>query len=147
MPVYVVSGLLIVFAAFFVYEMLTYDPRANAPAAEPISELAYVERVNTLLEGADPVHGAALIETYQCVVCHRIGAANNVAPAFVGVAERAASRRAPMPAASYLYESITNPSAYIVEGFANAMIQDFAQRLSDRELGDIIAYLLTPEAH
>ncbi len=88
-----------------------------------------------------------LVETYQCIACHRIGAANGVAPAYEGIAARAAARRPPMPAASYIYESITNPSAYIVEGYVNSMIQDFAQRLSDQELGDIIAYLLTPEAH
>ncbi len=146
-PVYVVIGLLIVFAAFFVYELLSYDPSATAPAEEPVSEMAYAERLDALLPGADPANGAVLIETYGCIACHRLGAANNVAPSYEGIAQRAAERRPPMPAAAYIYESIVNPSAYIVDGYPNSMIQNFATQLSDRELGDIIAYLLTPEAH
>lgn len=146
-PVYVVIGLLIVFAAFFVYELLSYDPTATAPAAEPVSETAYAEQVAELLTDADPANGAVLIETYGCIACHRLGAANNIAPSYEGIAARAAERRPPMPAAAYIYESIVNPSAYVVEGYPNSMIQNFATQLSDRELGDIIAYLLTPEAH
>jgi mono/diheme cytochrome c family protein len=65
----------------------------------------------------------------------------------VGIAERAAARRPPLAAAAYIYESITHPTAYIVEGFSGAMPQNYPERLSERELGDIIAYLLTPDAH
>jgi hypothetical protein len=71
-----------------------------------------------------------------------------MAPAFVGIAERAATRRPPLTAAAYIYESITNPSAFIAPGQYNAaMPENFRERLSDRELGDIIAFLLTPDAH
>ncbi|MFN8529433.1 MAG: c-type cytochrome [Anaerolineae bacterium] len=147
LPIYVLIGLVIVFAGFVLYEMMTYDPRHASPTPEAVTETSYVDIVSGLLEGADPARGAQLIEQYGCVACHRAGAANNIAPAFVGIAERAPTRRPPMPASSYLYESITNPSAFVVEGFNNVMIPNFRERLSDRELGDIIAYLLTPEAH
>jgi hypothetical protein len=44
----------------------------------------------------------------------------------------------------YLYTSITNPNAYIVEGYQpNVMIQTYGQTLSDQDLADILAYLLT----
>ncbi len=81
------------------------------------------------------------------MACHRLGVASKIAPTFEGIAERAASRRAPLTAAAYIYESITHPTAYVVEGFQPAMPQNFSERLTDRELGDIIAYLLTTSAH
>jgi len=62
-------------------------------------------------------------------------------------AARAAERRPPMPAAAYLYESIINPSVYIVEGYADAMAQDYAQIIPDGDMGDILAYLLSADAN
>lgn len=148
MPIYIVIGLIVVFAGFVVYETLTYDPRVVAEAtSEPISADEYDTIVAGLLDGSDPARGAQLIEQYGCVACHRAGAENNIAPSYVGIAERAATRRPPMSAQSYIYQSIVYPSAYVVEGYNNIMIPNFRERLSDRELGDIIAYLLTPDAH
>ncbi|MDX2160684.1 MAG: c-type cytochrome [bacterium] len=147
LPIYLVIGLIVVFGVFFLVELLTYDPRTQAAPEEPLSETAYVERVAALLEGADATNGAQLIQTYGCAACHITGAANNVAPSFVGLVERAAERRPPMPAASYIYESIVNPSVYLVDDYPNAMVQNFAQRITDRELGDILAYLLSDSAN
>ena len=98
------------------------------------------------MQDADPTNGASLIEQYECVACHRI-AVNNIAPKFVDIAERAATRRPPLTAAAYIYESIVHPAAFVVDGYNTVMPQNFRDRLSDRELGDIIAYLLTPDAH
>jgi cytochrome c551/c552 len=103
--------------------------------------------VNGLLQNANADNGALLIEEYGCVACHRLGVASDVAPTFEGIAERAATRRPPLSAADYLYESIIDPAVYIVEGYQPAMPQNYPDRLSDQELGDIIAYLLTPTAH
>lgn len=147
-PVYVALLLLVAFAVIFVVEFI--GASENTIGSEPASTLSaetYLADVTPLLEGADPRHGEALLTTYECVACHRAGAENGIAPAFVGIAERAATRRSPLTAAAYIYESILHPTAYIVEGFSGAMPQDFAQRLSERELGDIIAFLLTPDAH
>jgi mono/diheme cytochrome c family protein len=123
---------------------------ATQPVSDAPTELTadtYMDEVTRLLEGADASNGALLVEQYQCIACHRIGAENGVAPAFVGIAERAATRRPPLTAAAYIYESIVNPTALVVEGFGPVMLQDYRDQLSDRQLGDIIAYLLTPDAH
>jgi hypothetical protein len=64
----------------------------------------------------------------------------------VGIAARAATRRPPLSAAEYVYESITTPTAYVVEGFQPAMPPNYPERLTDQELGDIIAYLLSGDA-
>jgi len=146
LSVYIVIGLLVIFAVFFVLELVTFHPPVAEVSAEPVSATSYVAIVDDLLAGADPQQGAVLVVSYGCTACHREGAQNGVAPAFVGVAARAAERRALMTAASYIYESVIHPAAYIVEDYPNSMVQNFGARLTDRELGDIIAYLLTEQA-
>lgn len=151
-PLYLVLALLVVtllaFGALFVVDFVNYQDtvHGNVPA-EALNEWSYRDRVEALLARADPAKGDALVVQFECAACHRAGAANGIAPAFTGIAERAAERRPPLSAAAYLYESITRPQAYIVEGFVGAMPQDYAARLTDQQLGDIIAYLLTAEAH
>ncbi|MBC8099359.1 MAG: hypothetical protein H7Y11_07945, partial [Armatimonadetes bacterium] len=56
--------------------------------------------------------------------------------------QRTATRRPPLTAEAYLYESILYPTAYEVEGYTGQMPRTYGE-LSDRDLGDIIAYLLT----
>jgi len=116
-------------------------------AAAQLTADTYMDKVTSLLQGADATRGAALVEQFGCTACHREGAVNKIAPAYDGIAVRAATRRPPLTAAAYIYESIINPTSYVVEGYNPAMPQNFAQQLSDRQLGDIIAYLLTPTAH
>jgi cytochrome c len=145
-----VIALFAVVTLLFLYELISSSPTQNAqPEVTPeLNGSTYMEKVSALLNGADPARGASLVEQYGCVACHRQGAANKMAPAFVGIAERAATRRPPLTAAAYIYESITNPAAFIAPGQYNAaMPENFRERLSDRELGDIIAFLLTPDAH
>ncbi len=147
-PVIVVIGLFVVITLVFVLEFATTESQiAVIPeATAELSTNTYMDKVTVLLQDANPENGASLIEEYGCVACHRFGVASKVAPSFEGIAERAASRRPPLTAPAYIYESITHPTAYVVEGFQPAMPQNFSERLTDRELGDIIAYLLTPIA-
>jgi mono/diheme cytochrome c family protein len=151
LPVYAVLVILIIVGVFFLVELLTFDPRVHE-AAEPVSATSYADEVAALLANADPSRGDALAAQYNCIACHRAGAANGIAPPFVGIAERAAERRPPMPAAAYLYESIIHPSAYIVpkddeELYPDAMLRNFGETISDRDLGDLIAWLLSGEAY
>jgi hypothetical protein len=145
-PVYVGLALLIVFAAIFGIELLTYQTSAPSATLEPVSADSYRARVAALLANADPARGAAAVEKYGCIACHRAAPEAHLAPSWVGIAERAATRRPPMPADAYIYESITNPSAYVVEGYTDVMIKNFAATIPDQDLCDIIAYLLTPDA-
>jgi mono/diheme cytochrome c family protein len=146
-PVYVALFLLVAFGIIFVVEFI--GASENPVESEPPVTLAadtYVDIVTPLLANADPQNGEALLTKYECVACHRAGAENGIAPPYTGIAERAATRRPPLTAAAYIYESIIHPTAYIVDGFSSAMPQNYSERLSERELGDIIAYLLTPDA-
>ena len=147
-PVYLVIGLFIVVTVFFVavLGLTTKNELVVSPTDSPLAADTYMDKVTALLQAADASRGAVLVEQYGCTACHREGAVNKIAPSYEGIAVRAATRRSPLTAA-YIYESITNPMAYIVDGYNPAMPQNFSQQLSDRQLGDIIAYLLTSTAH
>lgn len=142
-PVYLTSALLAAFVFLFIFEFIT---ATDNPVFTPqvLDESAYEDEVIALLAEAEPQNGEALVVEYDCVACHREGAKNGIAPPFAGIAARAASRRPPLSAASYIYESILYPTAYVVEGFSGAMPQNYPSRLTERQLGDIIAYLLSP---
>ena len=149
-PVFLVIGLFIVVTIIFIAALVLTTETELVVAPKVVTQLTadtYMDKVTVLLQGADVTRGAALVEQFGCTACHREGAVNKIAPAYVGVAERAVTRRPPLTAAAYIYESITNPTAYVVAGYNPAMPQNFAQQLSDRQLGDIMAYLLTSTAH
>lgn len=149
-PVLVAVGLLILITIIFLVEfaLTTQSELAERQRApEAINENPYLDQVAALLADSNPGNGAKLVEKYNCIACHRAGAENDIAPPFAGVAERAPSRRPPLTAEAYIYESITHPTAYVVDGFTPAMPQNYPDVLTEQELGDIIAYLLTPGAH
>jgi mono/diheme cytochrome c family protein len=101
----------------------------------------------------DPETGRAIfngekkIEAFvPCSTCHyetrhrfpRLG------PDMAGIAERAAKRVPGMSAADYLRDSIRNPDAHIVEDYpASTMNPGYADRLTDQDVDDLVAFLLT----
>jgi cytochrome c551/c552 len=149
-PVYLVIGLFILVTIIFIGALALTTESELVVTPTVVAELTadtYMDKVTALLHGADASRGALLVEQFGCIACHREGAVNHIAPSYEGIAENAATRRPPLTAAAYIYESIINPLAYIVEGYNPSMPQNFSQQLSDGQLGDIIAYLLTPTAH
>ncbi len=82
-----------------------------------------------------------------CVSCHNFdeseGDEEN-APYTAGTATKAESRVPGLSAEEYIHESIVNPDAYVVEGFsAGDMYQTWEAELSEQEIADLVAYLLT----
>ncbi|MCP4140042.1 MAG: cytochrome c [Chloroflexi bacterium] len=82
-----------------------------------------------------------------CVACHNMDASEgdeSDAPYTAGSATRAEGAVPGLSAEEYILESIVNPDAYVVEGFnAGDMYQTWGEDLSEQELADIVAYLLT----
>lgn len=150
-PVYVSSALLLIITAIFVVEFIAsseaeVERRAQQSAAQPPAYDA--AQIAQIVAKGNIQRGAALVEQYGCAVCHRLGAVNqDIAPAFAGIAERAAIREPGLSAPEYLYESIINPAAFVVEGYNPVMPQNYPDRLTEDELGDILAYLLSPDAN
>lgn len=109
--------------------------------------------------GPDANRGKALYEQSTigsasapgCVTCHTLDGTVLVGPSFKGVATHAESvikdpayTGTAKTAEEYLRESIINPNAYLNPGFAaGIMYQNYGTELSEQEVNDLVAYLLT----
>lgn len=130
-------AVVVIFAISFV---VASQPTEPAPLTVETDDIE--TRVSGLLANASAERGADLVVSHQCVNCH-VYAAGLAAPGWNNLADRAENRDPELSAAAYLYESITEPTVFLVEGFAPSMPQNFSEVLTDEETGDIIAYLLT----
>lgn len=101
--------------------------------------------------GADAAAGeklfaSAVIGTQAgCITCHSL-TPNEVivGPSMAGIASRAGSTVSGQSAEEYIRESILTPDAHLVETFpAGTMPQVWGDELSDEQLNQIVAYLLT----
>lgn len=80
-----------------------------------------------------------------CATCHSTEPGKVlVGPSHAGIAARAATVVPGITAEEYLKESIINPNAHITEGFtAGVMYQNYGKDLTEQEINDLVAYLLT----
>lgn len=131
----------------------TLPPPTVQPTVQPVR--VTVEPTPKALSAAskrngDPANGKKLFHTFQpkagiaCATCHRVDSeARLVGPGLMNVGERAAHRIKGLNAELYLYQSITRPEAYVVEGYPNIMTRNFDKVFTEAEIHDIIAYLFT----
>jgi cytochrome c551/c552 len=119
-------------------------PPLGAPAAMPAPrELS--PGVAAALLRADPMRGQQLTLSSGCIGCHSLDP-NQVmpGPTWRNIGNVAATRVPGQNAELYLYNSIIHPNDYLVEGFLpNIMLQIYQDTLSEQNLADLIAYLLT----
>ena len=106
-------------------------------------------------EGPDAANGEKLYNQATlgsksaegCASCHNMDASEGDetdAPFTAGTATRAESRVPGLSAEEYIMEYIVNPDAYLVEGFeAGSMYQSWGDDLSEEQIADILAYLVT----
>ena len=87
-----------------------------------------------------------------CFACHnldvkQVDVAGQNGPNFADLYERAGSRKADMTAEEYVYESIVNPGAFVVDTYGDVgdMPQNFAEKLSEDEIQSLVAWLLNPD--
>lgn len=100
------------------------------------------------LPEGDAERGAALFTQSvngapACSSCHTLDGIALVGPNLEGFAARAETQVPGMSAEAYAHASIVQPAAFLVNGFGNSMYNQYAQRLSQQEIADLIAYLLT----
>lgn len=125
---------------------------------EPVDEAADLDRASDTTVDlpdpesiGDPEHGEILFNTFQadagfmCATCHHVDTEDRlVGPGLLNVATRAETRVEGQNALDYLFESIVDPDAYVVEGFpAELMPDNWGEIYSEDEIYDIVAYLLT----
>ncbi|PJF41140.1 MAG: hypothetical protein D6737_14855 [Chloroflexi bacterium] len=136
-PVRIVAVAFVLIGIIFLYFFITFDDE-TVEVPETLASTTYLDVVDSLLANADSTNGPQLLVQFACTTCHE----TVVAPLFEGLGERAGERRPPLTAAAYIYESIVSPSAYVVDGYVDVMPRNFRQRMTDKQLGDLIAYLL-----
>ncbi len=99
----------------------------------------------------DPAHGQELFNTlrtevgFACATCHRVDSPDQlIGPGLLNVSVHGATHVEGLDAYEYIYQSITEPGAYVVTGFPdNLMPRTYAELFSAQDIQDIIAYLFT----
>ncbi len=94
--------------------------------------------------------GQVVFSVAGCTACHTISGISigTIGPALDGLATRAATRVAGLTAEEYIRQSIFDPNAFVVEGFADdtggsRMPKDFGEKLTEEQINDLLAFLLT----
>ena len=104
----------------------------------------------------DPQKGAILFETFQetagtgysCANCHsQTSEEKLLGPGLLNIKSRALTRVEGQSAAEYIYNSIVDPKAIVVEDYDPELMPDnWSEIYTNLEIFDIVAYLLTLEA-
>ena len=135
--------------------------QAGAGEVQAVQFNAAGSDVNKQLPAGDAAHGEQLFKQLAkqasgtnapCTACHSL-VPNEVktGPSLAGVASRAASREPGKTAEQYIRESIQQPNAFIVPdnpaykgaNGKSLMPEGLGNLMSDQDLADLIAYLLT----
>ncbi len=82
----------------------------------------------------------------HCGACHSTSAETViVGPSLAGIGARGGQRVDGLDARAYVYNSVLQPSDYLVAGFDDLMPQDLAKKLTGEELDAVVAYVLSLE--
>lgn len=80
----------------------------------------------------------------KCATCHALVPDTIIiGPSLNGIATRADTRVEGVNAEEYIQLSILRPGDYVVEGFNNVMITNFAKELTNEDMNALVAFLLT----
>jgi cytochrome c oxidase subunit 4 len=92
-----------------------------------------------------PVTGAEVFINKGCGGCHIVegmaGAVGVVGPGLNGLLDRASQRLVGYTSQEYIRESIENPSAYVVEGFA-AVMPELRGQMTNEEFEALVEFLI-----
>ncbi len=114
-----------------------------------ILDLAYIDLqvVSSADAGESLYFETTLGVNTGCRVCHSLDpGVVIIGPSFDGVATAAITRVPGLTAEEYLRQSIVDPDAHVVEGFdSGVMLQNFGKTLTDEQIDNLVAFLLTFE--
>lgn len=98
----------------------------------------------TAAEWEDLFRQTVLEEQPGCSTCHSLEPGEViVGPSLAGIGDRAGERVDGLSAEEYIEQSIRDPNAYTVEGFAEGTMPSWDEILSDTQIDALVAYLLT----
>lgn len=136
----------------------TNTPTPQPPTATPLPPTATLTPEPTQIGAGDPLfpeiasadveNGAALFQMIEggaaCATCHYIDSEEMlVGPGQWNLIYRAGDRVEGQGPYTYMYNSVVNPAAHIVEGYPNAMPMNYSDLLTEQEIYDIVAYMAT----
>jgi hypothetical protein len=125
------------------------------PTATPVPPTATPAPAPTadILGPGDPEQGREVFETggekykdkpqYHCIRCHSLDGGEGYGPSLQGISAQAGDRVPELSAAEYLRQSILEPDAYIIEGFSHSMGSIHRVLLTEEEVNDLVAFMLT----
>lgn len=116
-------------------------PTSTATASPGVSTPTATPTPMPISIVGDMGHGQEVFAESGCSACHSIGTENNTGPGLQGISARGGGRVAGLSAEEYIAQSLKEPSAFVVSGFADIM-PEFPD-LSDEDMADLIAYLLS----
>ncbi len=119
--------------------------------AELLPEEIYVglpPEIADQLATADIASVEAIRSKYACAGCHSDvkDTQNKVGPSWYNLGNEAVEREDGVSPALYLYESIVEPRAFIVEGYesnSQAMPANFIEQMSEAEIATVVKFILT----
>ena len=133
-----------IFASLLVLTFAMLACSLGAPGGDESISADQLQATFEELPSGDPARGEQIFLAQPCHTCHRdvpVGPAFSADPPLATVAE---GRKSGYSAELYLYESIVSPNAYVVSGFQkDVMPADYGMMLTEQELADVIAYLMT----
>lgn len=122
----------------------------NSESSDEVAENPSDETENPFViavANADPIAGEQSFTmnfVTPCNTCHVVDSENMlVGPGLLNISERAGSRIEGITAEEYLYNSIVNPNDFVVDGFSPAMPANYGDSLTDDEIYNLVAYLMT----
>lgn len=117
-------------------------PATSAPGSTSTDETGGGEIVGDAARGAQlftqMVNGSP-----SCSTCHATDGRVIVGPGFEGFGDAAGTRVEGQTAEEYTHASIVRPSEHVVSGYSNSMYNQYERALSEQDIADLVAYLLT----
>ncbi len=98
----------------------------------------------TMVEGDPVARGEQWYQTFGCQACHSIDGVEGVGPTWKGLYGSTVEfddGTSTVADDDYLYGSIRNPGAEIVQGYANVMPANIADAMTDEQIEDIIRFI------
>ncbi len=103
-----------------------------------------LEEAEAMVWNTPEEHGEYLFVNQGCSGCHSLNEDEViVGPSMYGLIDRSGSKVEGLSAEEYIYQSITYPNEYIVDGYAANVMPQIFINLSEEELNALVSYLTT----
>ena len=105
------------------------------------------EKTQSVVQGEQLFKGNRIgfVQAPGCILCHSLKKGIRTAgPSLYAIGERANHIKENMSAKQYIYESIVNPAAYVVDGYRHdLMYPHYENDLETAEINALVDFLIT----